>query len=199
MALWRFSFSIAVDNMAPFLPFRFRIFRLDFVARVYTAPHIHFDDYGLVIVALRFSSIFLSLPPTGSLSLFLFPRWAMAKSICMDSTCVCFLSINFNYDKLIRVSIYLLSSPLLLMVFSAKHPLQHIILILLLTTAARNTYTHTHMVRLISGSIELNWAMCAVRTAHCVDIGKSVWLIIPGGNSKHCVRLWLCTRTTEET
>lgn len=144
MALWRFSFSIAVDNMAPFLPFRFRIFRLDFVARVYTAPHIHFDDYGLVIVALRSSSIFLSLPPTGSLSLFLFPRWAMAKSICMDSTCVCFLSINFNYDKLIRVSIYLLSSPLLLMVFSAKHPLQHIILILLLTTAARNTYTHTH-------------------------------------------------------
>lgn len=69
--------------------------------------------------------------------------------------CMCFWSINFNYDKLISIS------PLL-MVFPAKYVLHHIILILLLTTATRYTYTmHTHRSIYQRGSDELNWARCA--------------------------------------
>lgn len=157
MALWRFSFSIAVDNMAPFLAFRFGTcfdFLVDMRAH---STHTHTHDYGLVIVAFRFSSIYF--PSLAALLALSLPSSTRPKdrvwkshvcSLTIVCACVCFWSINFNYDKLISIS------PLL-MVFPAKNLLHHIILILLLTTATRYTYTmHTHNVR-FSSAAALNW------------------------------------------
>lgn len=90
-----------------------------------------------------------------------------------------FLSINFNYDKLISICFL---NGILCRISTSTYYFNIII------DGGRTCTTHSHtFISFGLSAAALNRTAGDVRAVSCccVDIGKSVWLIIPGGNSKY--------------